>query len=308
MSMQPQRIQQLDIPDELLGTLVEYQGDLDDHASLLAQLDHQGYLLLRDVLDRSQVMSARREVFDRLAAVGEIRSPAELGIATGESQRREVAGDLDAFWREVSSGEALRTVTHGTCLQDLMARVLGEPARPHDLIYLRPMSVGQVTRLHYDFPFFARYSTRIQTAWVPLGEIPQNEGPLLIVEGSNRFLDWTETIRNHDYQNDHTNEVVQRAAYEQPNATDPITLARQRGVRLLSTDFCPGDVVVFSGFTLHGSLDNCSTIDRVRLSCDVRFQPATDSIADERYFGSHPSGSLGGGYGDMRAARPLSEL
>ena len=305
--MQLHRIQQLDIPDELIGPLVEYRGDVQDRTALLAQFDREGYLLLRDVLDRSQVMAARKEVFDRLAEVGEIRPPAELGIATGESQRRDVAGDLGEFWRGVSSGQALRTVTHGGSLRDLMGQLLGEPARPHDLIYLRPMSVGRATRLHYDFPFFARYSKRIQTAWIPLGEIPQSEGPLLVVEGSNRFLDWTETIRNHDYQSDHSNEVVQRAAYEQPNAIDPITLARQRGVRLLSADFQPGDLVVFSGFTLHGSLDNCSSIDRVRLSCDVRFQPAADPTADERYFGPRPVGSLGGGYGDMKAARPLTE-
>ena len=97
--MQLHRIQQLDIPDELIGPLVEYQGDLQDRPALLAQFDREGYLLLRDVLDRSQLMAARKEVFDRLAEVGEIRPPAELGIATGESQRRAVAGDLGEFWR-----------------------------------------------------------------------------------------------------------------------------------------------------------------------------------------------------------------
>jgi hypothetical protein len=43
------------------------------------------------------------------------------------------------------------------------------------------------------------------------------------------------------------------------------------------------------------------------LSCDVRFQPAADPADDERYFGTDPLGSNGGGYGDMRAAKPLME-
>ena len=37
------------------------------------------------------------------------------------------------------------------------------------------------------------------------------------------------------------------------------------------------------------------------------FQPAADPADDERYFGTDPLGSNGGGYGDMRAAKPLTE-
>ena len=302
------RVQQIEIPSNLLGGLYEHSGDVQDGAGLQRQVNENGYVLLRGVLDPEQIMAARKEVFACLAEVGEISDPVARGIGTGTSRRRELAGDLNEFWRDVSSGEAVRAVTHGPELCGLLGRLLGEPARPHDLIYLRPMSVGRTTRLHYDFPFFAGYSNRIYTAWIPLGEIDQSEGPLLIIEDSNEFLDWIEPIRNHDYQSDRENEAVQRAAYEQPNSVDPVTLAEQRGVRLLSADFQPGDLVLFSGFVLHGSLDNCSTIGRVRLSCDVRFQPAADSTADGRYFGTDPLGSAGGGYGAMKGALPLDEI
>ncbi|MBB73536.1 MAG: hypothetical protein CMJ75_03365 [Planctomycetaceae bacterium] len=301
------RVQEIEIPPNLRATLCEYTDDIQDSVALQRQVNENGYALLRGVLDREQIIAARKEVFSRLGEVGEISGPVESGIGTGISCRREIAGDLNAFWRDVSTGEALRAVTHGPQLCELLGRFFGEDARPHDLVYLRPMSVGRATRLHYDFPFFAGYSKRIYTAWIPLGEIDQSEGPLLIIENSHEFLDWIEPIRNHDYQSEHANEVVQRAAYEQPNSVDPVTLAEQRGVRLLSADFQPGDLVVFSGFVLHGSLDNCSTIGRVRLSCDVRFQPAADSTADQRYFGTDPVGSAGGGYGAMKGALPLDE-
>ena len=101
--------------------------------------------------------------------------------------------------------------------------------------------------------------------------------------------------------------AVQKAAYDGQNKTDPLTLVRNRGTRLLTADFQAGDLVVFSGFTMHGSLDNHSPSGRVRLSVDVRFQPAADPADDERYFGTHPTGSNGGGYGDMRGAKPLRE-
>ncbi|MEO1970830.1 MAG: phytanoyl-CoA dioxygenase family protein, partial [Pirellulaceae bacterium] len=154
---------------------------------------------------------------------------------------------------------------------------------------------------------FARRSFRIHTTWIPFGDVPIGDGPLMIVEGSNRFSDLIDPIRNHDYEKSHSDEVIQRSAYEIPNSTDPITFARMRKTRLLSADFQCGDLIVFGGFTLHGSLDNCSSVGRVRLSCDVRYQPATDPFDDERYFGVRPVGSNGGGYGDMKGARPLTE-
>ena len=41
------RIQQLDIPPDLLGPLVEYPGDLDDHQALDQTISEQGYVVLR---------------------------------------------------------------------------------------------------------------------------------------------------------------------------------------------------------------------------------------------------------------------
>ena len=305
--MSQPHVQREAIPDDLFGRLVEYDGDAADGAAIRSQIDYDGYVLMRGVLDRMEVLAAREEVFRRLEQVGEVKSPAIDGIATGESRRREVISNLHDFWKLVSEGLALRQVTHGSRIRTVVENIYGEPARPHDLMYLRPAVVGRSTKLHYDYPFFARRSFRIHTAWIPFGDIPVSDGPLMIVEGSNRFADLIDPIRNHDYEHQHSDEVIQRAAYEEPNATDPITFARDRQTRLLSTDFQAGDVLVFGGFTLHGSLDNCSPIGRIRLSCDVRYQPFADPCDDERYFGADPTGSHGGGYGDMKGAKPLTE-
>lgn len=299
-------IQEHDIPEGLFGPLVDYQGNQSDAAQMQAQLAEHGYVLLRDAISRDDVLQARREVFERLAEVGEITSPPGDGIATGTSRRAEQHHDLHAFWKSVSEGECLRNVTHGAPLRQLVSAVIGDDAVPHDLIYLRPTAPGRVTRLHYDFPFFAGRSQRIHTAWIPLGDVPISDGPLVVVENSHRFEDLIDPIRRHDFAASHTNDDVQTAAYDAVNLADPVTLARERNVRLLSTDFRAGDVFIFGGFTLHGSLDNRSPVRRVRLSCDVRFQPADDPCDDPRYFGDDPRGSKGGGYGDMRGAQPLA--
>jgi hypothetical protein len=44
----------------------------------------------------------------------------------------------------------------------------------------------------------------------------------------------------------------------------------------------------------------------VRLSCDVRWQPA-DLPLDERYFGAHPGGTTGAGYAELVGAKPLTQ-
>jgi hypothetical protein len=58
--------------------------------------------------------------------------------------------------------------------------------------------------------------------------------------------------------------------------------------------------------TLHGSLDNHSALGRVRLSSDVRYQPAAEPT-DPRYFGPNPGGTTGAGYGELNGAKPLTQ-
>lgn len=293
------------VPDELLGSLVECTPPHNNPSELRRLFDEHGYVLLRDALDCDDVLAARSEVFTRLGAVGEIEPPYPRGIATGASRRREVSPDVGAFWKSVSEGPALRNVTHGAALSQLVALLFGEPARPHNYLFLRPAPIGNATDLHYDFPFFAGGASRIVTCWVPLGEIPVGDGPLVVVEGSNRFDDLIEPIRAAALAADpRAFGTAQSAAY-QASASDTIGFVRSRNARLITAHFRPGDVVVFDGFTMHGSLDNQSADRRVRLSVDVRYQPAQSPHDDPRYFGSHPIGAKGGGYGEQKAAQPL---
>ncbi len=298
-------IQQREIPPDRFGRLVEFDGQADSPADVQQFLQEHGYIVFRQELDRGSVMSAREEVLSRLSEVGEVVEPLIEGRVTWQSQRPDPAEDRGEFWKSVNHGNALREVTHGQPTHGIAARVLGEAARGHDLMYLRPMPPGGVTQLHYDYPFFAGDSQRIHTVWIPLGDIPLCDGPLVIVENSFQFHDLLDPIRAIDFRANSSNDTVQAAAYDAQKSLHPIDLAEQRSVRLLSTDFAAGDVVVFSGFALHGSLDNNSPDECVRLSCDVRYQPAADPHTDERYFGADPKGSKGGGYANMRGAKPL---
>jgi len=66
--------------------------------------------------------------------------------------------------------------------------------------------------------------------------------------------------------------------------SDPLELsALDAGSQWQTADFGPGDLVIFGMRTLHMSTANQT--DRVRLSCDVRWQPAAHAV-DERYVGT----------------------
>ena len=204
-----------------------------------------------------------------------------------------MVGDLGAFWKSVSEGPALRRVTHGPRLHAVLARVAGAPVRAHDYLFLRAAPVGRTTGLHFDYPFFTRATERVYTGWVPLGDVPATDGPLVIVEGSHRFTDLHDEVRGFD--------VVYDTSRKAQVASDFAEFAESRDCRLLTADFRAGDVCIFGMLTLHGSLDNHSPLGRVRLSCDVRYQPAAEPI-DPRYFGPNPGGTTGAG----RAAKPAS--
>ena len=286
------------IPHELLGPLEDSAELLGDAPRLHSRLDETGYLFLRGVLDVDDVLTAREEVFSRLIEVGEIKPPAIEGIATGESRRSELVEDLGEFWQSVSEGPKLRHVSHGPRVREIMQTVFGEPARPQDYIFLRPSPVGRSTHLHYDYPFFSRGSQRVHTVWIALGDVPVTEGPLVVIEGSNRFDDLIEPVRQIDYESNDSPQVQLTG--------NAVEFAESRQARLLTTDFQVGDLIIFSMTTLHGTLDNQSQIGRARLSCDVRYQPAADPI-DDRYFGTVLPGTTGAGYAELNGAKPLNQ-
>ena len=293
------------VPDELLGPLDEATCCLNNPELLRRSFADTGYVLLRDVLPRDAVLAARNEVFGRLAEAGEIQQPVEAGLPTGTSRRRELAPDLGAFWKSVCEGPTLRRMTHGRRLREVVGLLFGAPARPHDYLFLRPAPVGNATNLHYDYPFFAGGASRIVSCWLPLGEIPVCDGPLIVVEDSNHFEDLISPLRSAALSSDpKAFAVAQNAAYES-SAADTLEFVRVRQTRLLTTHFELGDVVLFGGFTMHGSLDNHSPLGRVRLSVDVRYQAAAEPTNDPRFFGPRPWGAKGGSYGEQKAAQPL---
>jgi len=292
------RIKGRPVPATLLGEMTDSAGLVDEPELLRRRLEDDGYLYLKGVLPRAAVAAARREVFSRLVEVGEITPPADAGIATGDSRRAELEPDLGAFWRSVSQGTSLRALSHGDAITRVMTLVFGEPVRAQDYLFLRPAARGRATGLHFDYPFFTRAHDRVATVWMPIGPVPVCDGPLVVVENSHRLRDLIDPMIGFDISRDDT----RKADF----GSDAISFAQARGTRLLTRNFEAGDIALFGMYTAHGSLDNHSPMGRVRLSCDVRWQPRSLPI-DERYVGDDPPGTTGVGYGELNGAKPLTQ-
>ena len=285
------------VPQSVVGELVDSAGSLGDSVALRARLAEDGYLFLRGALDADAVRAARAEVLARLEAVGEI-VPGSDGIFSGTSRRRALAPDLGAFWQSVSNGPRFRAVSHGAAIAGIVATVAGAKVRGQDYAFLRVGVPGRATGLHFDYPFFTRMHDQVWTVWLPLGDVPVAQGPLVVVEGSHRFEDLIAPMRGFDLMKD-TGRKADLGA-------DALSFAQSRGARLLTADFRAGDLALFGMYTLHGSLDHHDASGRVRVSCDVRWQAETMPL-DPRYFGANPGGTTGAGYGELNGAKPLDQ-
>lgn len=292
------RVKGQPVPSSLIHEMVDSASLLDNPTALRARLAEDGYLYLKGVVDKEAIMAARQEVFERLVKVGEIREPAIDGIATGDSRRKELEPDLGAFWRSVSEGRKLRAASNGRDMQRIMSLIFGEPARNQDYIFLRAGAQGRATGLHFDYPFFTRAHDKVCTVWMPIGDVTVEDGPVVVVEGSNRYRDLIDPMIGFDISKDNTRKADFGA--------DAISFAQSRGTRLLTQNFEAGDIALFGMYTAHGSLDNHSPINRVRLSCDLRWQPASLPL-DDRYFGDPPKGTTGASYGELNGAKPLTQ-
>jgi ectoine hydroxylase-related dioxygenase (phytanoyl-CoA dioxygenase family) len=175
---------------------------------------------------------------------------------------------------------------------------LEENVRHFDYTWLRAVAPGCGTHVHCDSVYMGRGTDKLYTVWTPLGNISWELGGLMILENSHHL----ETIKSRYGQMDVDSYCANKRtatlyasgkkSWNGALSRNPVSLRSRYGGRWLSTEFKVGDVLIFSMFTIHASLDNRSSA--IRLSTDSRYQLASEPV-DERWVGSNPIGhSLAG--------------
>jgi len=282
---------ELDLSPANFGELQSSIDLLHDASGLRARMSEDGYLYLPGYLNRDEVFAARNVMLERLHEVGWLDDsyPASDGIAREEPS----TGSRPEL---VIGNEPLHHLLYGGRMIDFYTHFLGAKVGHFDFTWTRAVRPGGGTPPHCDIVYMSRGTKNLYTSWTPLGDTPYEVGGLMILEGSHRIERLRNTYGAKDVDEYCTNRRatapegdggggnISRGGWLSKN---PVKLRDNLGGRWLTAEYSAGDLLVFTAYTVHGSLDNHS--NRIRLSSDSRYQLASEPI-DERWMGEDPVG------------------
>lgn len=252
---------------------------LGNAAALRDRMAQDGYLLVRGLHSRENVLAARKAICDYIRPAIAADGPGELLDAR---IKPSVTPPPTMGRRDITHDSAVCNVLEGKAVYDLFNRYFGEPALTFDYKWLRAVGQGESTGAHYDVVYMGRGTTRnLFTCWTPIGDVPIEQGTLAVCVGSHN-LPGFEKLRQTYGRMD-----VDRDRVSGWYSKDPLEVTDRFGGQWATTHFAAGDVILFGMYTLHASTNN--TTDRWRISCDTRFQPASEPV-DERWAGKNPLG------------------
>ena len=227
---------------------------------LQALMAKHGHLFFPHLIPRDIVLETRAEALSLCREAGWI--VAESGPLEARWSGCEPVHSDDpewpAFYQRWIAASAFNSLPEQLAIIAVAETLLGESVLVHPRKIGRvafPQNEGQHTPLHQDF-FHVRGTADTYTAWVPLGDCPQELGCLTVADESHKA-----GFREHGPSAGPGGWSVQADA----------------DVVWRSQDFAAGDVLFFHSLTMHQALPN-RTRDELRLSVDNRYQRVGDAI------------------------------
>lgn len=280
----------LDTSPEAFGMLRDSSDAAFDAPTLRERMIEDGYLFLPGLLNREEVLEARRVVAERLMEDGHLLPGTEAMDCIADPDSRI------AFAPHVAKENApLMKVLYDGPMMAFYELFLGEKVRHFDFTWFRAVAPGGSTFPHTDAVYMNRGTLDLYTSWTPIGDVPREMGGLMVLENSHKHAKLRAGYSSRDVDATCENKPGRTslgAKSDSPRAggwlsDNPRRLREAFGSRWLTSEFRAGDLLMFSIFTVHASIDNKT--DRVRLSSDSRYQRASEP-ADERWIGENPSG------------------
>lgn len=247
----------------------------------------QGYLWLKQLLDRDEVLAFRRRFFASFRDFGLLAPGSDPmdGIYAG-------GGDDRAAIREKMAEIARTAAYEAFCLSKPILQFyeafLGGPVYLHKrmiLRFTRPHDAS-ATGAHYDLTYLRGGTDRLCSSWIPIGDIPIELGGLVYLEGSDawgRKMEAEFTLKNAELPPEERisayNKNMTAGGYVTKNLPE---LADRLNTRWLMADYETGDMVVHSGYMIHAATMNENDHGIMRLSTDIRYQLVSDPI-DSRW-------------------------
>lgn len=267
-----------DFPSDELRPLRDSSDIANDGDAMNRRLAEDGYLYLPGFLDREEVLSAREQILKYMEERGGL-----------EPDSRPLDGVMGQYGKSVPlMGE--QPITHRAGIHNVLAaerlyelheRIQNERVATFEYKWLRAVGHEQFTGCHMDYVYMGRGSKRLMTTWIPLADIPVEQGTLCICPGSNHLPSYAPVREGYGSKDVDRDKVGGWFSRNPKEVTDTY------GGHWLTRDVYAGDIITFGMHLLHASTTN--TTDRWRLSCDVRFQPASEPM-DPRWSGDNPAG------------------
>ena len=273
----------LNTAQDAYGELRESSDCLNDVTQLRERLAEDGYLFLRGFFAQSRVQAACRAVVERLVELGLLQPHYREARPSREFHQYHIEPALDRL-------PAVRALVQGEPMLHLYTRLLQGEVRPLDLVWTRVVGYGKAEMPHCDIVYMGRGTPHVYTSWIPLVDVPREQGPIMVLENSHRQTALAQSYWNLDA--DRAGILSRNLRFKHGRfvrggrySKHPVRVQQEFGSRWLSADFHAGDVLILSSQVMHCTLDNLS--EHLRLSCDSRYQLASEPV-DERWVGASP--------------------
>ncbi|KAF3019838.1 hypothetical protein E8E14_013226 [Neopestalotiopsis sp. 37M] len=276
---------------------------------LRERYNKNGYLLLKGLLPREDVLSARASYFESLSASGVIEpgSAAVDGIFNssasasdypgigagslggnsrpGETDKSEVFVDLalkahtDDWYCGSEDGKTKGFCNHPV-LRDFISRFSGwgDDTLAVKRTLLRNNTPGnKAIGVHYDQSFMRYGEPTSVTAWVPIGDVSLDGGGLIYLEGGEKLGEEIENDFNAKAKAAGMSDEEMRNAFNANMMSTgflcegPGDFGRRYGRKWLVTAYEAGDVVLHTPHMIHASTMNFDKGNKIRLGTDLRF-------------------------------------
>lgn len=267
--------------------------------------DEDGYILVKGLIPREDVLDMREAYFTHLASTNILKpgtSPREgiFNPAENPLAHHGVGGrDLP------SKEEQVKKLTEAHTMPEYLSFINHPSLRTFvrkfmnwkdDILVNRTMlrhnvPHGLSTGIHYDQIFLRAGKSDFLTAWVPIGDCKASGGGLMYLAGSSElgkclekeFLARSEAAgMSYEERVSGFNVHMAKDGQLTQNAEE---WGKGKG-KWLAANFEAGDVVFHNPYMVHGAVKNEDGDGFIRLSCDLRFYEKGSDL-DQRWMAQH---------------------
>jgi len=245
------------IPFQMVESRISNLEDLEGNEwkILKERYENDGYLLLKNFLDRDLVNTARRFILESCKELGFLDDTQELMLGVCKDKH---ISPLLLNKQYLSQAHQVDQVLTNPKIVTFFHHLLDHEVIPMPYKWLRAVEYDKFTGVHMDRVYFdSCISDILHTTWIPLGDINSLEGSLTVIPGSHKSSQFTE------YSLTKAGKDGTQSGWLSDDANSI------KGVEWATTNFEMGDICVIHPSLIHMTTTNIT--DRYRISCDVRW-------------------------------------